>query len=381
MKRFCDQRGLLVDGKTRLADDSHEFWHTPTFIMVGCGQLKCEKCGALVRSSVDGPIRKYECDCAAWEATSSVPLDNEHDSPNDPDLPWSCDGHEPPTLPLQLGELTVGADFPSLVAKILEGVSPRPLGLRDEGPSLWLGWLYNYLQGLPEADLLSSAIGERVADPNPAVMGAALFFFSRFPKARGVDKVVDYAESHFEEMAIGRLIPDYYVPTIWDVLIARLEMHEKEPVDARVAALIEKVMVTPLATFSTNDFGDQKLVQSLYKSLRKDIVARALDSTHGTFDSEDLRIWLADHIVDIDAAAPGRWKKVLTRLSDWALKPDTGHLIIIAGTRILQSGAASPDALEEWIEWRRVNHGWMEDAWVLPLKDTIEQQRRQLTAN
>jgi hypothetical protein len=351
---------------------------------VGCGQLKCEKCGAWVRSTVEGSFRNYQCDCSSWEATSQATLENDHDSPSDPNLPWSCAGHEPPNLPLQLGELSVAADFPSLVTRILGGACPRPLHPQradGEGPSLWLGWLYNYLRELPEAALLSQAIGERAADSDPAAKGAALFFFSRFPEARGIEKVVDYAESHFEEMAVGWLIPDSYVPTLWDVLVARLETHSDDAVDVRVIALIRKAMVTPIASFPTTDIGNQQWVQSFFKSLRKDIVARALDSNNGTFDTEELRIWLADHIVEIDAAAPGRWKKVMVRLSDWALKPDTGHLIIIAGTRILQSGAASPDALEEWIEWRRLNHGWMEDAWVLPLKETIEQHRRQLTAN
>jgi hypothetical protein len=35
----------------------------------------------------------------------------------------------------------------------------------------------------------------------------------------------------------------------------------------------------------------------------------------------------------------------------------------------------------EWMEWRRMNHGWMDDAWVLPLTTVLEQQAQKPPAN
>jgi hypothetical protein len=381
VNRFCDRRGLLVDGKTALPDDPCEYWNPATLVPRGCTRLRCESCGKFVSSTVDGIERKYQCECRSFTAVSQATLENEHDSTSDPDVPWSCAGHDPPALPLELGGLTVGGDWDGLVARILGGSAPRALGLRTEGPGIWLGWLYAYLLELPEAESLSRAIGARAADGDPAVMGAVLWFFARFPSAPGIEKVIERAEAHPNDVAVGQLIPEYYVPTIWEVLLARLETHGKEPIDARVVALVQQALVAPLSSLSNADAGNPAWIDTFYSSLRTDAVGRALERTSGTFDDEELRLWLADHIVEIDAAAPGRWKKVMTRLSDWALKPETGHLILIAGMRLLERGVASPDALAEWIEWRRVNHGWMEDAWVLPLQDQIEQQRRQLTAN
>jgi hypothetical protein len=418
INRVCDHRGLLVDGKTRLPSDPSDYFHEPVKAMCGCNRLYCERCKSPVRvgpgevglkegaavdlaalysspdwlslpfveerkraSSIDNGVRLYACRCATWQAERVDLLDNEHDSPDDPNLPWLCSGHPAPTLPVTLDNgLTVGPDidWAELVGKILGGACPRSLGLaavwRKEGPSSWLGWLHAYLAGLPVSVDFSAAIGDRVADEDPSVVGAVLYFFSRFPRSFGVKKVIERAEKAIDRIATGYLIPDTYVPTMWDVLVARLEQpRPPDELDARVTELVQRVCTMPLTSLSHEDVGPKEHIQAIHKGSRVDIVANALERSPGPFDDPDMRLWLADHIVDVDAAAPGRWKLVMTRLTDWHDKPALGHLIVIAGTRLIQSGRLRDGEFEEWVEWRRQNHGWMDDAWILPLQSVLAQ--------
>ena len=208
--RTCYLDGWLVNARTRLPTDSSEYLPKQTEIF-GCNRLKCRSCGAWVRS---GPLdrgllvdyqlspdekallystedweslpfikkaedsRLYSCKCSCFECVIDSPMGGEKDSPNDPYVPWECAGHPTQALPkLVLGELTIDEDtsWPELVGKVLGGVVPRPLGLGplEEGPSLWLGWLYDYLKGGPFPARLSTAIGERIDDPDPIAKGTA----------------------------------------------------------------------------------------------------------------------------------------------------------------------------------------------------------------
>lgn len=103
------------------------------------------------------------------------------------------------------------------------------------------------------------------------------------------------------------------------------------------------------------------------------MVADELGHVPGAFDDSELRQFMADHILEIDAAAKGRWKLVMDRLSDWLHKPEEGHLIIVAGARVIQAKLASADEFRAWIKARR-SYGWVDDAWVLPLETMLEQR-------
>jgi hypothetical protein len=126
---------------------------------------------------------------------------------------------------------------------------------------------------------------------------------------------------------------------------------------------------------SHEDLGSQNFVRPLHKRERIDVVANTLGRHAGTFNDPELRLWITDHIVEIDAAAPGRWRAIMTMLTDWYAKPELGHLIIIAGTRLIQGHVVIPAEFQEWVQWRRENHGWMDDAWILPLETILEEHR------
>lgn len=350
--------------------------------------------------TIDKPVRMYVCTCRRWDAEQTEAIAYDHDLKTAPNVPWECAGHPSPELPLVLGELSLasGVDCAHVVRRILEGVRPRALELphgAPEGPGLWLCWLYAYLSGLPVADDLSAAIAERVEDRDPHVVGRVLHFFARFPAAKGLERVVAFAEAGPHRVAVGYPIPEFYVaPTLWSVLAARLA----EQPDARVDALIRRVLLIPLASLSHEDLGPTDLVECerqlrlrhgwdpngehlrthlqdyarLKKSERIDVVASQLEYSHGAFDDVALRRFLADHIVEIDAAAKGRWRLVMHLLTDWRHKPDLAHLIVVAGTRVFRAGLASAAELRAWIQARRA-YGWVRDEWVLPLERLLEE--------
>jgi len=447
--RYCESKGYLVDGDTRLPSDPSEYYRNAVGAMVGCNRLRCPLCDVSVRSGPPGlglksgvevdPValystqdwsslpfvekrrpsrssrkaRVYSCKCRYWEAERAAAIDNEHDSWSDPDLPWACVGHPVPDLPVTLGELTVGpeATCADLVEKILHGACPRSLELateqREEGPSLWLGWLYCYLAGCPLAEQLSAAVAERIDDPDPQVVGRVLNFFSRFPGAEGIERLVSLAEAAPHRVAVGYPIQECESAlTLWDVLIARLELSHNDglersdgTVDQRVATLLRTVLLIPLASLSHEDLGPTSTtefnrlstarfggdltdpgVQLILKGFeeyklreRTDVVVNALGRFSTAFNDDDLRLFIANRIVELNEVAPGRWRAYMDLLSDWYHKPAEGHLIIVAGMGLLESHAVAVDEFRDWMKTRS-SHGWIDPAWVMPLETVLDQQ-------
>jgi hypothetical protein len=407
--RSCDDGGLLVNAKTRLPSDVCEYFRKDVRVLVGCNRLRCTRCNEWVRNAPllslksdvpldvgvlyaaekwdglpfieeSGRFRLYACRCTTWEAGNNASIENDHDSPSDPNVPWVCAGHSVPDLPVSLGELTIGVDtdFSQLVGRILAGACPRALstgpGSLNDGPSLWLGWLYAYLTGLPIADQFSSAIGERIDDPDPVTVGRALCFYLRFPRATGYEHVVARAETAPDRAAVGYRIPDYYdALTAWDVLVARLDQRSNPPnaLDERTTAVVRKVLLVPLSALSHEDLGPAPGD----KDPRVDVVVHTFKTVvTKAFNDGDLRLWIADNIVKLDAAAKGRWRQYMELLTDWYRKPELGHLIVIAGMRLIEGRVVGADEFRDWMKGLQSNHGWVDPAWVLPLTTVLDEQ-------
>lgn len=434
-ERVCAKSGLLVDGEARLLTDPCEYFHPGVGVQVGCGRLRCDSCKAWVRGGppglglqedarvdvralhetqdwstlpfVDEPyvfsnrVRLYACKCRYWVASSVEPIENDHDLDSDPNVPWACAGHPVPALPLTLNELRIdgGTSAAKLVAKILSGSCPRDLERKDAlgpEPGLWLAWLYVYLRGLPIADELSSAIADRLGDPDPHVVGRVLYFFSEFPRARGSEKLVARAEADVHGIARGYPIPEVLAaPTLFGALAARYgQAQQSDAVDERIEALAKRLLTMPLASVPHDDVGPTSTVDferqrrsklgwadetlqffmddfaRLRASERVDVIGGALARSSSLFAKPELRQYIADHVIDIDAAAPGRWRHVMTLLSDWLHKPEQGHLIVVAGARVIQARLATPDEVRAWIQSRRAT-GWVDAAWVAPLESML----------
>ncbi len=387
MSRSCGSSALLVGSEHRLPVDPCEY-NVEGSVGPGCNSLRCEACGAQVRAGPPGSRLKdgsrpgfvaamyenkdwaslpfvdvapsrwrlYACKCRWWEEPSEHLLVNDHDSPGDPDLPWVCSGHPSPELPLKLGDLTISAnsDWPSILKRILGGASPRKLDRKDEGPAVWLAWLYAYLHGLPVAPKLARAVGERIGDRDERVVGTVLLFFRRFPAADGIDLVVARAETDLGGVLATHHVPEHeYRPSSWDLMIAAMKQrtHENDAIDLRVVDVVRKVMLLPAGA--------------------KDPVKETL--THhwnaDAFRDDDLA-WMAENIVALETAGPGRWTKVMNFVVSAARKKpgELDHLILIAGGAIIQSGRVPAAEVRDWIQKR----GYRHEAWVLVLESMLE---------
>lgn len=384
MNRSCGAGVLVVGGRHRLPDDPCEYNHVFSY-GPGCNQLRCQSCGARVRI---GPLgaslkegakkdiaalyatddwrslpfittehsawRLYACKCSVWEEGSEHLLVNDHQSPGAPNLPWACGGHPAPELPLVLGELTISATtaWAATVDRILNGACPRAQERDDEGPWLWLTWLYAYLRGLPVASKLSRAVADRVADPEERVVGAVMFFFRSFPEADGMDRVIAHAESNPAAMFAAYKVPERsFAPRLWDVMIAAMQKRTEinVPHEERIVNVVRNVMLRP---------GPD---------------AEAVNETLNDLDyadafREDDFAWMADNIVALEATAAGRWTMILDLLYYASRRNvDLEALLVIAGTALIQSRRVDLAAIRSWI--RRTGRGTA--AWALPLEAAL----------
>lgn len=406
--RFCDAGGLLVHAAGRLPTDRCEYHLGAITVPCGCNQMRCKQCREQVRSGPPGrglpsgravtpaelfasehwedltaprpEVRLYACRCALWECRSDAEgIDREGDSPVDPHMDWACAGHPVPELPQRLGELEVrpDSDWAALVARVLAGACPRPLQLtnRPDGPALWLGWLYAYLLGRPEADAFSTALAARAGDldpPDPFVRGRVLHFFARFPKAAGFDQLIAEAERAPDAVVVGHPIPEEegVPPTLFDVIVGRLEATPRRTgaADARSSEVLQRALLTPWPVPAGAAGGE-------------DVVASALKRFSSAFRDPALRLWMADHIVAIEAATPGRWRPVMDLLADWYQKPALGHLIVIAGVALIQGHAVPSSEVRAWLDTARTRGLWVDDAWLVTLGSALDDDARRLAAN
>ncbi len=380
MSRSCASGALLVGGEHRLPEDPCEF-NTDA----GCNQLHCGNCGERVRNSPSGfrladsrgradapalyaaedwsasplvvpaaaSVRLYACRCDYWHERDTSLVVNDHEEPGDPHMNWACGGHPEPALPLTLGELAISTEtvWPVVVGRILDGACPRPLERADEGPWLWLVWLYVYLRDLPAASGLSREVGRRIGDRDERTVGAVLIFFQRFPTADGIEHLLAHAKADPSSVAVKHSVPeDSYEPSMWDVLIGVLVKRTAENPAHDAVDVIRKVMLHPIGR-------RDPLVQTLERSW--EAAAFRLDDA----------AWFAENIVALDAAGPGRWKPLMNQVVAFARNDDElESMIVIAGVALIESGRIPAPEIREWIK----QHGYDTEAWPLVLQSALD---------
>jgi hypothetical protein len=306
-----------------------------------------------------------------------------------PSFSWACQGHPPPTLPATVGETTLSADtdFESLVERILTGWSPyEPTRDGDDGPVTWLARLYSYLLGLPEAERVSAAVARHLDEADPKRFGRVLLFFTKFPRATGVDAVVRRVSGQIERIAIGYGLRESNEPASALALLAsRLSARVSPPdeIDRLASNTFKEALLLPLSELSNEVVGGTGadrafaklpgMTESMAKMLaarreqkRADLPMKVLDGLRlRTAFTEDDQLWLANHIVEIEEASPGRWKPIMEALVGLH-RVDVkahGHLALIAGTRIIESGEVGRDEIRDWVQ----AYSHSRDAWAPPL--------------
>jgi hypothetical protein len=427
----------VVGGRTLIPADLCEYQHPAVNKHIGCNRLRCRSCGAWVRFGPPGLVaekdarphlaelvaaeswdgldyleqradlyRLYVCQCTAWVESAVYWTDDPDADPMaHASLPWACDGHDVPELPISLRdhELAALADVDETLEKMLRGWSPhgRDGGLYD-GPVRWAIWLYTYLLGRPEADALSRQLAERVSDPSPELLGRVLFFFTHFPRASGVEKVIDRASDEIERIAVGCAIPESArSPTLIDVLVARRE-HRGEPqdtLDRRAADVLRRALLLPLGDLSHEEIGpteadryaermragnealsEEQLaaIESYRRTLQqargRDLLKGVLEAREHlrAFDADDLR-WLADHVDQVERAGPGRWEAVLSLLAAWSrADSDLEHWMVIGAVRLIESELVPVAQVRQWVS----DHAGPVDAWALPVTVALDRKAR-----
>lgn len=383
MSRSCESGAMVVGGQHRLPEDPCEY-NPEASLGPGCNQLVCGNCGARVRNSApgvrnaegrgrdDAPVlyaiedwsssplverasatwRLYVCRCDYWVEGETSYVINDHDAPGDPHMNWSCGGHPEPALPLILDALTITAhtDWPALVQAVLDGDCPRRLERANEGPWLWLSWLYAYLGGLPQASQFSRAVGSKIVDRDERTIGAVLVFFRRFPTAEGVQHLLARAEADPESVMVKHAIPeDDYEPSLWDVLIAVLQQRTEENPALVAVEVIRKVL---LRAPGRRDPLKQTLERSWEAS-----AFRLADAA-----------WLGENIAALEAVAPGRWKPIMNLVVAFARNDDElESMILTAGVSLIESRRVPPAEIRAWIKQR----AYPADAWPVVLESAL----------
>ena len=392
--RLCHRWGLLVDGKNSMLEHPAEY-RCAFFGKLGCHRLHCSGCGAIVRAGVPGAMPRYsigeyalsrpqieqlfltedwlslpfieqqaggfgrlyacKCQCSEQFTVDYVSGHGNYapDDDSDPRRPWSCDGHPLPELPITIGELPIGDDCDptELVARIFAGATLRPLGTKYEGPALAISWLYAFLLGLPLGERIAIATADLLdADRGKHAHDIATFY-TRFPRASGVERILAAIERRFGELAEAKDTPGDIL-SLWRVVEARLseQLPARDATDARAWELFGRALLSSEVSSAT----DQKL-------------RAAFGRRAGVFDEAELR-WFTDQSAAIEKAGHGRWPALLGLLAASAkLDPTQGHFVVIAGLSLQREGRATADQLRTWTrEWIEEN-GRETTEWELPL--------------
>ncbi len=345
----CANQGILVDGESWVPIDPTDFspWRVMGFLL-GCSNLLCADCGAVVRNKRGLATKKrsakraeqlYETEdwttlkwvrssklfrTYACRCTIHVTGRSKYLSEPDPDLldepmpAWSCQGHPSATMPFAVDgrRFNSDTDFDDLVADVLAGWAPKsPV---PGGYEQWISRLYERLRNHPAQEILAHALARALRTQDEAGIGTLLIFFARHPRSITFNRMLDWLESRGPKAQ--STYPDHSGSgarfAVATVLASRVEEALDPPdiVDTRSAELLQAMAVD-----------DSTLVDEA-----------AILHLVG-FDPD----WAAMHAADIAAAHPSIWVHMLH-----SLHRHDDSLVVIAGTAI---AGVDPVGLNAWL--------------------------------
>jgi hypothetical protein len=208
-----------------------------------------------------------------------------------------------------------------------------------------------YLRDLPAASDLSREVGRRIDDRDERTVGAVLIFFQRFPTADGIEYLVAHAKADPASVAVQHSVPeDSYRPSLWDVLIGVLVKRTAENPAHNAVDVLRKVMLHPIGR-------RDPLKQTLERSW--EAAAFRLDDA----------AWFAENIVALEAAGPGRWKRLMNQVVAFARNDlELESMIVIAGVAVIESRRVPAPEIRAWIKERAYDT----EAWPLVLQSALD---------
>jgi hypothetical protein len=188
----CPVAALLVGPKRWLPEEPFDYgWDA-----IGCNQLLCGRCKRRVQSRLDTArfCRHYECACQSRDEYNYHVIGSDAGDDHEFRTAWHCAGHPALTLPIRLDGIDVAVDG-SLGSIVVHTLAHPPFiaqGFRTA--SFWVQRLYRLLPEGPQRAALGQAVASQLVSSDPAIVRAAIDFFSDIPAANGGEQIAVVAE-------------------------------------------------------------------------------------------------------------------------------------------------------------------------------------------
>jgi len=177
---LCHYGGYVVDSASWLPTEPTDFFRASYGIgSVGCNHLVCSACGELVRHTLEGTSRRYQCACESYVARGATYLDNTSEIDPDPLPPWRCAGHPSFVPPGEIAGVEVGSTLgwsPIVGDHIVDASNLHPS--IDRIPGFTLTRIFQALEGEVDQEALALAVGNRGADSSLRVRQAVALFMA-----------------------------------------------------------------------------------------------------------------------------------------------------------------------------------------------------------
>jgi len=289
---------------------------------IGCNQLRCGKCGQLVRSRVDAArfCRHYECACQSRDEYNYHVIGSDAGDDHEFRTAWYCPGHPQLPLPIQLDGIDIAAvaPFSSIVSQTLANPPFIAPGFRSS--SFWVQRLYRLLPAVSQQAAVGQAVAAQLASPDAATARAAIDFFCDIPAAPGGEHVAAVADRDHDRL---RATPDpvsegaSLFDSMLEAINARLVLvNEGVPVDHAALSVARSALLS-------GEAGDATVFR----------VAK-VDAT-----------WYCEHAADVVRARPADIEYALEALTS---VPAAGRALALQN--IQNIGKAAARAVTSWMK-------------------------------
>lgn len=222
---FCSSGGHLVKNLFPIPSDITHY-DVEFLPRLGCNQLGCPRCGAMVRNAPDLSLRGqkvkeadcaklydlpnltecpqitpalgfrlYLCRCSSWvQMGNESELDDPdtHPFPPPPQVPWRCQGHPLVDLPHEFDGILVTADnIDRLLVDAMRGSVPAAARPVDHAGPAWTARMHVRMAGTRWAQAVDDIATSSLDDPEPVVRRNAIELLAMAPLPKGRRRIME----------------------------------------------------------------------------------------------------------------------------------------------------------------------------------------------